>query len=243
VANTVLLVDDNPMVRDKIKQIFELNHLDCNVAEASNGREGVEKAAELVPDLVVLDFAMPVMNGLEAATRMKRNNPQLPLILFTAHKDTYLEKQAFNNGVSVVMSKTDPDRLIASARFLLKHGAWSRTGIATERKFSTGEVIRAKDTQPKTDLRHESRTAIDVEATMFSDRHGFLPARVADLSNSGLAAVLPVELNVGDVVTVRFRVPEGVRNIRAVLRNRNAFRHGFEILQTSFPSTQSGKES
>jgi len=71
----VQLVDDNVVVRAAVRRLFD-SHPDFEVCgEAENGREAVEKAENLKPDLIILDLAMPVMNGLEAAPLLRRCCP------------------------------------------------------------------------------------------------------------------------------------------------------------------------
>jgi CheY-like chemotaxis protein len=62
--------------------------------EAENGRDAIEKAKQLRPDLIVLDLSMPVMNGLDAARVLKRLMPGVPLITYSAFGDGYVEQQA-----------------------------------------------------------------------------------------------------------------------------------------------------
>jgi CheY-like chemotaxis protein len=134
-VKTVLIADDHFNIREMLRHLFEQNQ-EWSVAEAANGQDAVEKVAQLRPDLVVLDFSMPVMNGLEAAVAIKRIRPRLPMILFTAYKDDFLEKQAYEKGFSVVVSKGEAaNRLIDSARILLRYG----TNTTTPRERSGGE--------------------------------------------------------------------------------------------------------
>ena len=68
---------------------------DFNVCgEAENGQEAVEKAQLLQPDLIVTDLSMPVMNDLEEARVLKELMPTVPVILFTAHRDPFVEKRS-----------------------------------------------------------------------------------------------------------------------------------------------------
>jgi CheY-like chemotaxis protein len=132
---TVLLVDDSALVREKVRRLFEQSYIGWNVAEAVDGRDGVEKVEALKPDLVVLDFAMPIMNGLEAAAMIKRISPRLPMILLTAHASDILQKEAFEKGISVIVSKTEAaNRLVDSARILLQYGAKNKTTSASATK-------------------------------------------------------------------------------------------------------------
>ncbi len=77
----VLVVDDHEIVRKMVCSMFTAQGFE--VSDAENGAQAVEKAQELRPDLVVLDLAMPVMNGLEAARMLKAAMPFLPLLMFT----------------------------------------------------------------------------------------------------------------------------------------------------------------
>ncbi|HUK26573.1 MAG TPA: response regulator transcription factor [Terriglobales bacterium] len=120
----ILIADDNEAIRRAIRKVLERS-LDCTICgEATNGRELIEKERQLHPDLIVLDFSMPVMNGLEAARALKRERPGVPMLLFTMFKDRFLEEEAFAAGVSVVVSKEDGIAMLAEcAGALLKQAS------------------------------------------------------------------------------------------------------------------------
>jgi DNA-binding NarL/FixJ family response regulator len=101
----ILIVDDNASVRRLLRVAFEDGSGREVCGEAENGREAIEKARELKPDLIVLDLAMPIMNGLEAAPVLKRMLPSVPIILFTLYGDEYLEQVASSAGVTAIVSK------------------------------------------------------------------------------------------------------------------------------------------
>ena len=89
--------------------------------EADNGKEGIEVAKEIKPDLVVLDLSMPVMNGLEAAPHFKKLFPNAPIILFTVHASSVLQQQAAQKGVDLVMSKYEGlSKLVRKAHVLME---------------------------------------------------------------------------------------------------------------------------
>ena len=94
----VLIVDDHEMVRKMVCSVFTAQGFDVSYAE--DGAQAVRKAQELIPDLVVLDLAMPVMNGLEAARRLKALMPSLPLLMFTNTLGAILEKEARAAGIA-----------------------------------------------------------------------------------------------------------------------------------------------
>ena len=103
----VLIVDDNAFIRTALREFFE-HEADfevCGMAE--NGREAIEKACRLHPDLIVLDCAMPVMNGLEAARVLAQTLPTVPLIMYSALQDEHFEGIAKSMGISELVSKNE----------------------------------------------------------------------------------------------------------------------------------------
>jgi hypothetical protein len=76
--------------------------------------------------------------------------------------------------------------------------------------------------------RHE-RFELETEVTVFSEI-GLLPGRTLDVSESGVSAILPGELQIGEIVELKIKLPIAVATVRAVVRNRNVYRHGFEFL-------------
>jgi len=119
-AKTVLIVDDNMYIRQALCEQFK-READFEVCgEAENGKEAIAKARELHPDLIVLDLSMPVMNGLDATRELKRLMPTVPLIMYSAFGDTFMEQQARLIGISELVSKSQPAAILVSkARSLL----------------------------------------------------------------------------------------------------------------------------
>jgi len=104
-SHTVLIADDSIFIRQALCNIFDREE-DFNVCgEAENGREAVDKARELHPDLILLDLSMPVMNGLDATRVLKRVMPKVPVIMFSMYSDSCTEKEARSAGVSALVSK------------------------------------------------------------------------------------------------------------------------------------------
>src|ERR1035437_766580 len=90
----VLLVDDNSVVRSLVRQLCELEP-DFEISgEAENGRDAVEKAENLKPDVIILDLSMPVMTGLDAAPLLRKLLPDTRVILFTVQEGSGVERLA-----------------------------------------------------------------------------------------------------------------------------------------------------
>jgi len=115
-----MVVDDNPAIRRIFRNILEFDRDWIVCGEGVDGRDGVEKAKALNPDLIVLDVSMPVMNGLEAARILHEIMPSVPVILCSLHADRILEMEARGAGVDAVFSKAENmQTLINKARELL----------------------------------------------------------------------------------------------------------------------------
>jgi DNA-binding NarL/FixJ family response regulator len=99
----VILADDHRMLADALKSLLEPR---CEVVgTVSDGRALVEAAGKLQPDIVVLDIAMPRLNGLDAARQIKTKLPKVKLIFMTMHEDPYLVGEAFRAGGSAFLLK------------------------------------------------------------------------------------------------------------------------------------------
>jgi DNA-binding NarL/FixJ family response regulator len=118
-AKAVLIVDDNALIRQALCEFFK-READFEVCgEAENGREAIEKAQQLHPDLIVLDLSMPVMNGIEAARILQDLMPTVPLIIFSEYSDVFSEQEARSAGVSALVPKSEhASVLVAKARSL-----------------------------------------------------------------------------------------------------------------------------
>lgn len=106
-AKKILIVDDNSSVRKSLRRALEGDG-GWQCFEAVNGKDAVEKAGQLSPALVILDLAMPVMNGLQAARELRRQFPALPLLMFTNFETPHLESEVLEAGVSFLFSKSEP---------------------------------------------------------------------------------------------------------------------------------------
>ena len=104
---SLLICDDNPNIRFLLRSYVE-SRTPYNVCgEAQHGREAIEKAKELQPDLILLDLSMPVMTGAEAAVILKREVPRMKIILFSMHVDDIAKSVASAVGVDLTLSKSD----------------------------------------------------------------------------------------------------------------------------------------
>jgi DNA-binding NarL/FixJ family response regulator len=103
----VLIADDCYLVRETIKNVLAGRTDIVVCGEASNGLEAVEKARTLKPDLILLDLAMPEMNGAETASVLKMAVPEVRIILFTMYSENVGSYLTSAVGIDAVLSKPD----------------------------------------------------------------------------------------------------------------------------------------
>jgi DNA-binding NarL/FixJ family response regulator len=106
-AKGILIVDDSESVRLAIRIAVETCTKFRVCGEASHGVEAVKKATELNPDVVIMDLAMPEMNGVVAASLLKKKIPEIPIVLFTIYADEVNGALSSALGITMVLSKTE----------------------------------------------------------------------------------------------------------------------------------------
>ena len=114
----ILIADDHDLMRHLIKQEFE-HHADWVCIEAENGQQAVVKATELKPEIIILDWVMPVMDGLTAAREIVKLLPVVPIVIHTVHFSEQLKWEAKKIGVREVLLKADLASLVGVVEALL----------------------------------------------------------------------------------------------------------------------------
>ena len=113
----VLIADDNAIVRNAVKTFLAME-MDVICEEAADGCEAVEHANQSKPDLIILDFAMPKMNGAEAAQSLKRSMPEVPIVLYTVF-DVPIKLVRDTGFDAVALKPEGVDKLAECVRSLL----------------------------------------------------------------------------------------------------------------------------
>jgi DNA-binding NarL/FixJ family response regulator len=115
---TILIVDDNELLRTSLSFLLTSNVADITVAEAGNAEEAIESAKTNPPDLIVLDIAMPGMNGLFAAPNLRKLAPKAAILLFSLYAAEVRAPHQF--GVDAIVSKAQgADTFLNTVRELL----------------------------------------------------------------------------------------------------------------------------
>jgi DNA-binding NarL/FixJ family response regulator len=121
VETRILIVDDSPLVRQRLRDLLQ-QHPDWEVCgEAANGQDAITRARELSPDVIVLDFLMPGMNGMQAAREIGKLIPDVPILMFTTYLSRQLVEEARNVGIRGAVAKSDARYVIDGLEALLRN--------------------------------------------------------------------------------------------------------------------------
>ena len=111
----ILLADDHTILRNGIRSLLEDEHDMEVVGEAEDGRAAVSLACQLQPDVVIMDIAMPLLNGLEATRQIKREAPQVKVLILTMHDNEEYIRQVLGAGAMGYILKDAAARELISA--------------------------------------------------------------------------------------------------------------------------------
>jgi len=118
----ILIVDDYEALRESIRCLLETRSDFEICGEAKDGAEGVEKSAELKPDVIVMNISMPVMDGFEAARHIRTVSPHSRIVIMSSHKDEQLLREAKNVGAVCYVPKSEASREIVDAVYAAAKG-------------------------------------------------------------------------------------------------------------------------
>ncbi len=116
----ILIADDSPYVRQGLRSLLSV-HPDWQVCgEAVDGQDAVEKTRQLAPDVVVLDFAMPVVDGVKAAREIAKISPGIQVLLCSMYLDSQLANLARRSGILGLVSKSNASQIVNGIEAILR---------------------------------------------------------------------------------------------------------------------------
>lgn len=140
----IILVDDHKLLRDGLRNIIEQKPNMQIIGEASDGREAIKICSKLLPNVVVMDVAMPGLNGIEAATQIQKINPEIKIIGVSMHSSKQLIQGMFNAGAfGYLLKDGDADELIIAICTVMQNKKYLSKDINQEflTQIKKGEVI------------------------------------------------------------------------------------------------------
>jgi len=149
----LLLVDDHEIVRAGLRMLF-LAEPDMEiVGEAGGGADAIRAVADLHPDVVLMDVAMPGMNGIEATRRIKEANPETAILALTMYEDEQYFFEMLNAGASgYIPKRAAPDDLVSAIRVVSQGNVFLYASLA---RFLLNEVLPTHDARAEDSLTEE----------------------------------------------------------------------------------------
>ncbi len=143
----ILIADDHGIVRKGLRALLQSRRGWKICAEVANGRQAVESARALKPDVAILDISMPQLNGVEAARQIRKISPGTETLILSMHRSEKLVREAIEAGARGYLAKDDADdHLLAAVEALCRHHSYftSKIAVAAARaKAANGESRRS----------------------------------------------------------------------------------------------------
>ncbi len=128
----ILIADDHKILRELLVSYLEQKETFEVVGEAADGHEALKEAIRLLPDVVILDISLPMLNGLDVAMKLKSEAPGIKVIILTMHKSEEFVRKAFEAGVAVYLLKENaPEELLQAIEVVVQGGAYISNKITS----------------------------------------------------------------------------------------------------------------
>ena len=206
----ILVVDDHLVVIEGIKSaVLDYSEFEV-VGEATNGREAVEMAIALKPDIVIMDISMTDQNGLDATLHLKKTDPGIRIVIFTMHTDKNYVIELFKAGVTGYVLKEDPMVDLISAIYANRSGASYFNGI------SSGYLLaHINELEEKTETKYGLETLSLREREVFQllaegssikqiSKQLFISAKTVETHKYSIMRKLQVN-TIGDLIKIAIR--------------------------------------
>jgi DNA-binding NarL/FixJ family response regulator len=176
----ILIADDHDVVRSGVRSILEAQAGWVVVGEADNGKDAVDQALATRPDIVVLDYALPMLNGIEATRQIRARVPGAEVLIFTMHDTATLVREVLEAGAKGFLLKSDARKfLIAAVESLAAHKPFF-TGTVSEALL---ETYLAKGTATTSVLTSREKSVVQLIA------EGQTNKKIADILSISLKTV------------------------------------------------------
>jgi DNA-binding NarL/FixJ family response regulator len=203
----ILIADDHEVVRSGLLKILESQEKWEVVGEASDGKEAVAKALELKPDIAILDYALPLVNGIDATRQIRARLPRTEVLIFTMHDSETLIRDLLAAGARGFLVKSDASRFLLAAV----------ESLALHKPFFTANVSEAlldsflkRPGHDQSALTPRERVVVQLIAEGHSNK------QIANLLNISLKTV---ETHRAAVMR-KLNLPSSASLVRYAIRNR-----------------------
>jgi two-component system, NarL family, response regulator NreC len=170
-ATRILLADDHQITRSGLRALLEQQPDMAVVGEADNGRLAVRMAAELKPDVIVMDINMPELNGIEATRQIRTELPHTKIIALSMHSDKRYVAGMLKAGVSGYLLKNCAfDELVTAINSVVRHQSYLSPAIADTVMKDYASILEGLDPSPASQLSSREREVLQLIAEGSSTR-------------------------------------------------------------------------
>jgi DNA-binding NarL/FixJ family response regulator len=200
----ILIADDHDVVRSGLRHVIEAQPNWQVVAEAGDGKEAVQKALETKPDVAVIDYLLPLINGVEATRQIRAALPRTEVLIFTMHDNDVLIQDLLKAGARGYLLKTDARHHLVSAIETL----------AAHKPFFTAKVSQAlldsflsRDAREGSPLTHRERSVVQLIAEGYTNKQiaGLLKISVKTVETHRAAIMRKLNLS-SSAALVRYAI-------------------------------------
>jgi DNA-binding NarL/FixJ family response regulator len=208
---TILLVDDHMVLREALRALLRTEPDLEVVGDAENGRQAVDLAAKLQPDVVVMDIAMPQLNGLEATRRIVKESPKTKvLILSSYHEDKFVQELLEAGAVGYFLKQTGAPEFIRAVREAHKGKACFSPSLS-RRFLDSGRTGAPRDGKNSTPLTSREREVLQLVAEGKGNRQVAAELSVSIKTVEKHRQHAMNKLNIHDIAGLtRYAVAEGI---------------------------------
>jgi two-component system, NarL family, response regulator NreC len=209
----VLIADDHAIVRDGIRALLGLSEDITVVGEAANGQQAVELARRLTPDIILMDIAMPGLGGLEATIQIRKENPEIKILVLSQYEDREYIRRFLKAGVSgYVLKKAAGSELTTAIRAVSRGGLVLDPEVAREAMREQSEpAVPGRSADPYESLTDREKQVLKLVAEGHSNKEvaGLLDISVKTAMSHREHIMQKLDLHTRTDL-IRFAIQQGV---------------------------------
>jgi len=251
-TETILVVEDDEALRKVTMNLLQSGGYKVLEADNAGSAINISDHFEGNIDLLLSDVILPGKSGPDLALEIKRNRPNIKLLYASGYTGDMIAHQGVLDPGTTLLSKPfSKETLLITVRAVLDKSVpppsssdtfWRGAGLGLATNTLEPEHKQSVLNQFRNSRRH-LRFKMNVDVTVHSPTQGLVLAHTLDISESGLSAILPIELPSGEIVELDFQLPISRVRLVAVVREHYRLRYGFEFVEPDNASLQAIRDS
>jgi DNA-binding NarL/FixJ family response regulator len=226
----VLIADDHDLIRRGVRDLLATRTGWEVVGEACNGKDAVQQAVRLKPDVVILDFSMPELNGPGAAAQITANLPETGVVVLTMHDSDHVMREVLQAGARGLVLKSDADRDLVEAVESVarkRHFLTKRLSDLMLSEYISGTALTVEGKSKVTDLTERERDVVRLLADGLSNKEAAARLQISSRTVESHRININRKLNFDSIAQlVRYAIRHGIVASTPCVRSERFNRHG-----------------